>query len=156
MSTQRPSAPTPPTDTVSRESGRYLLELYFASIETDQRVRTGTLSERLDVHPASVTEMVSKLAVDGYVDHEKHEGTRLTPSGQEVAEVLAWRYCVTERFFIDELDTPVDRPTIYRIGFELPVDGLVTLAESVDIPCMRACSRMEQTAQHSDCSISDA
>jgi len=140
MRTQRPS---PPTETVSRDSGRYLLELYFASRETDGRVRTGTLGERLGVHPASVTEMVSKLATDGFVDHEKHDGARLTATGEAVAEVLAWRYCVTERFFVDELETAIDRPTVYRIGFELPADGLATLAESVGVPCMRACSRLD-------------
>lgn len=155
MSVRQPVEPLAPTERVSRESGRYLLELYFASIETDDRVRTGTLGDRLGVHPASVTEMVSKLASEGLVDHRKHEGTTLTAAGEEIAEMLAWRYCVTERFFVDELDAPADRATVYRIGFELPVEGLARLADAVDIPCMRACSRHDH-GQHSEVRVSDA
>lgn len=149
MSTQT-TGTTNPTEKVSREAGRYLLELYFASLDTDDRVRTGTLGERLDVHPASVTEMISKLAKRELVDYRKHEGVTLTTMGEEVAEMLVWRYCVTDRFFTETLDAPVDRRIAYRIGFELPFEGLVTLAETVDIPCMRACSRLDnRTVRHS-------
>lgn len=144
MSAQQRCELVHPTERLSRESGRYLLELYFESIQTNGRIRTGTLGDRLDVHPASVTEMISKLADRNFVDYQKHGGTRLTTTGREFAEVLAWRYCVTERFFVDELDAPVDRTAVYRIGFELPFDGLVTLAETVDIPCKRACSRLDK------------
>jgi len=144
MSRSRAPERAVPTEHLSRESGRYLLELYFASLQTSERVRTGTLGERLDVHPASVTEMVSKLAERGLVDYEKHDGTTLTTAGEALAETLVWRYCVTERFLSDELGAAVDRTTVYRIAFELPVDGLVTLAEIVDVPCLGACPRTER------------
>jgi len=155
MSVGQPADSPAPTERVSRKSGRYLLELYFASFEADSRVRTGMLGDRLDVHPASVSEMVAKLASEGLVDHEKHEGTALTATGAEIAEILAWRYCVTERFVVDELGAPTDRETVYRIGFELPVDGLARLADAVDIPCMRACPRHDH-GQHSEVRVSDA
>jgi DtxR family Mn-dependent transcriptional regulator len=137
-----------PTREVSRETGRYLLELYFASIDADDRVRTGALSERLDVRPASVTGMLSKLAERNLVDYRKHEGATLTAAGEEIAEMLVWRYCVTDRFFTEAVEAPVDRAVAYRIGFELPLDGLLTLAETVDMPCMRACPHLDENAVH--------
>lgn len=152
MSVQQTRESLDPTERLSRESGRYLLELYFESLQTNDRIRTGKLGERLDVHPASVTEMISKLADRDLVDQQKHDGTRLTTSGEKLAEVLAWRYCVTERFFVGELNSSIDRTTVYRIGFELPADGLVTLAKTVDIPCLRACSRVEKRSPASNCS----
>jgi DtxR family Mn-dependent transcriptional regulator len=94
--------------------------------------------------------MISKLAQQGLVDHQKHRGTTLTGTGETLAEVLAWRYCVTERFFVDTLNAPMDRTTVYQIGFELPVDGLVTMAETVEIPRIRACSRIDGPSQE-DC-----
>jgi len=143
MSTSHTGGTAHPTEEVSREAGRYLLELYFTALDTDDRVRTGTLGDRLAVRPASVTEMISKLADRGLVDYRKHEGARLTAAGEELAEMLVWRYCVTDRFFADTLGAPLDRDIAYRIGYELPIDGLVELAETVDIPCMRACSRLD-------------
>lgn len=139
----------PPTESVSRESGRYLLELYFASLETDDRVSTGVLGTRLGVHTASVTEMVSKFADRGVVDYQKHDGVTLTTDGEELAESLAWRFCVTDRYFDDVLGAPVDRITAYQIGFELPLDAIVSLAETVDIPCKRACSQIDTTHSES-------
>jgi DtxR family Mn-dependent transcriptional regulator len=133
-----------PTEEVSREVGRYLLELYFASLDGDDRVRTGTLGKRLNVNPASVTGMLSKLSKRRLVDYRKHEGATLTTVGEEIAEMLVWRYCVTDRFFNEMLEAPIDRGVAYRIGFELPLEGVVTLAETVDIPCIRACSRLEE------------
>lgn len=148
MSTQT-NETSHPTEEVSREAGRYLLELYFASADVDGRVRTGALGERLGVDPASVTGMLSKLATRGLVDHQKYEGVMLTTVGEQIAEMLVWRYCVTDRFFTETFETSLDRESAYRIGFELPLDGLVTLAETVDIPCMRACPRLEDSAgQH--------
>lgn len=144
-----------PTETLSRDAGRYLLEVYFVSLKTNERVQTGTLGERLDVNPASVTEMLSNLAAAGLLDYEKHYGATLTMRGETLAEALVWRYCVTEQFFTDVLVEPIDRKTAYQIGFELPENGLRRLARLVDIPCMRACSQLEQGTQQASLSPSD-
>lgn len=142
MSTSPIRVTKQPTEELSREVGRYLLELYLVSQETNNRVQTGLLSERLEVRPASVTEMLSKLANRELVDYRKHEGAALTTKGQELSEMLVWRYCVTDRFFTEMLEAPVDRTVAYQIGFELPLNGLLTLANRVELPCMRACSRV--------------
>lgn len=130
---------------VSPTAGRYLVALYFAASEETGRVPTGTLGNRLDVHPASVTEMLSTLAEAGYVDYRKHRGAEFTSDGRALAERLVWRYCVTDRFFTDVLETTVDRDTAYRIGFELPRDGIATLGVIVSVPCRRACSHLDET-----------
>lgn len=156
MSASQSSQTLEPTESVSRDAGRYLLEVYFVSTETGGRVQTGELGERLDVRPASVTEMFTKLARDEFIEYQKHDGATLTVTGEHVAETLVWRYCVTERFLSEVLDAHVDRTTAYRIGFELPVEGVTELAELVDIPCMRACSKLEQSDQAGTATQSDA
>jgi DtxR family Mn-dependent transcriptional regulator len=139
-----------PRDRVSATAGRYLLELYFASSEESERVPTGELSDHLDVHPASVTEMVSTLEEAGFVDHRSHKGVEFTATGQTLAERLVWRYCVTDRFFTDMLDTHVDRETAYQMGYALPPDGIATLGVLVAVPCQRACSHLDEEMGRTD------
>lgn len=131
---------TPATQCVSPNAGRYLLEMYWLSADDEEQISTGTLSDRLDVSPASVTEMVSRLDDLGAVDYRKHRGVELTERGTDVAEVLAWRHCIVASFFREVLDAPIDVATAYELGFHLPEEGAATLGEKVGLPCLRACS----------------
>lgn len=133
------SATDSPTDYVSRDAGRYLLELYWLSLDGSERVATSELSERLGVSPPSVTEMVRKLDGAGAIEYEKHYGAELTAWGEAVGEALAWRYCVTATFFEEVLEFSPDLKTAYRIGYTLPEEGVVKLGEWVGLDCMRAC-----------------
>lgn len=73
-----PVTTVPATQHVTQDAGRYLLELYRLSLETDDRIEMGRLGERLDVSSPSVTEMVSQLSDYGIVEYRNHHGARLT------------------------------------------------------------------------------
>jgi len=129
---------SPAPQQVTPEAGRYLLELFWA-VKDDERVGTGTVSDRLGVTEPSATEMLGKLGDDGFVDHEKYDGTRPTDHGREVAAALAWRYCIVADFFRETLDAPVDDATAYEIGVRLPPEAATALGEKVGLPCQHAC-----------------
>lgn len=55
-------------------------------------VKTVDLAKILNVKPSSVTEMLQKLADEGYVIYEKYKRIDLTKKGVELAESLEMRH----------------------------------------------------------------
>ncbi|WP_181686327.1 metal-dependent transcriptional regulator [Halorhabdus salina] len=124
---------------ITRTGGKYLCGLLRCALAGRDRVATGTLATRLGVSRASVTEMVEKFGAGELVDHEHYRGATLTAEGETLARHLQWRRCVTERFFEGELGLDLDVDCAYRIGFELPDEGVDCLASLIDHPCDRLC-----------------
>lgn len=122
-----------------RSAARYLFAISDLSESPSDRIATGELQEYLNVAPASVTEMVSKLADRGLVEYEKYRGVRLTDRGATLATEAGWRFCVVSTFFESELDVTVDDETAFDIAFALPKDGVFRLRELVDSGCLGLC-----------------
>ena len=75
----------------------YLETLYdFHEKLPGQRVRNGDLAKYLDVSPASATEMVQRLAKNGFVDYVPYKGTILTPQGLEHGMMMKRRHRLAE------------------------------------------------------------
>jgi len=130
---------THPDHCVDRGPGRYLTAIYWIAGESDRRARPGSIGDRLGVEPASVTEMLVRLADAGLVGYEKRQGVEPTDRGEIVARELAWRQCAVRTFFAARLDAELDAGTAYRIGYALPEQGVARLAELVghraESPC---------------------
>lgn len=134
---------THPETCVDRHHGRYLTTIYWPTLE-GERARTSEVSGRLDVSPASVTEMFERLAADGLLDYEKHDSVALTRRGEEVARELAWRQCVVRTFFGSEVDAALSPETGYRIGFILPRGGIERFQEYAGVG--RCCREPDRDA----------
>ena len=75
----------------------YLETLYeFYEKSPDERVRNGELANYLDVSPASATEMVQRLAKNGFVDYVPYKGARLTEKGLEHGMMMKRRHRLAE------------------------------------------------------------
>ena len=123
----------------------YLETLYeFHERSPDERVRNGELAKYLDVSPASATEMVQRLAKNGFVDYVPYKGARLTEKGLEhgmmmkrrhrLAEVLLTKLpfegdihetaCRLEHAFNDDLELCISlllgNPTLDPSGRDIP------------------------------------
>ena len=61
-----------------------------------ERVRNGALSKYLSVSPASATEMVQRLATNGYVEYVPYKGVLLTEKGMERGQMIKRRHRLTE------------------------------------------------------------
>ncbi len=66
-------------------------------------VTTTALAERLDVRPASVSGMLSKLTALGLVEHEPYRGVRLTEHGTRVALEVVRHHRLLELFLVENL-----------------------------------------------------
>tara|TARA_B100001996_G_C18514774_1_gene536898 strand:+ start:97 stop:753 length:657 start_codon:yes stop_codon:yes gene_type:complete len=75
----------------------YLETLYeFHERDPGARVRNGELANYLDVSPASATEMVQRLAKNGFVDYVPYKGTCLTEKGLEHGMMMKRRHRLAE------------------------------------------------------------
>ena len=75
----------------------YLETMYeFHEKEPLGLVRTGDLAGRLDVSPASATEMVQRLASRGYLEYIPYKGVRLTEQGLQHGQKMKRRHRLAE------------------------------------------------------------
>lgn len=83
---------------------QYLRAIYLVERADGEPAATGRLADVLEVSPASVNEMVGKLADEGYVEHEKYVGATLTDVGEARAREVLQTYCILERFLANVLE----------------------------------------------------
>ena len=81
----------------------YLKAIYLLAL-SESPVRTTTLANEREVKPASVTNMVQKLAGQGLVQYRKHQGVTLTPNGEKIALRVLRYHGLLELFLMQELD----------------------------------------------------
>ncbi|MBW3625610.1 MAG: metal-dependent transcriptional regulator, partial [Armatimonadetes bacterium] len=87
---------------VSANMERYLEAAYRLS-DRDAFISISDLARFLHVAPASVSEMVKKLAEGGYLDHKPYHGVKLTPSGRHLGGEAVRRHRLAERLLTDLL-----------------------------------------------------
>jgi DtxR family Mn-dependent transcriptional regulator len=93
-----------------RSAEDYLKAIYDLS-QNEKPVTTNEISRTLKVAPASVTEMLKKLAENGYITHSPYHETRLTNNGRQIAEKIVRKHRLLERFLHDILK--VDKTQVH-------------------------------------------
>ena len=87
-----------------RENLTRVIEDYLKTIydltASNGRATTNQIAERMEVTPASVTNMVQKLASTEppLLDYRKHRGVKLTPEGEKVALEIIRHHRLLEMF----------------------------------------------------------
>ncbi len=86
----------------TRSQEDYLKALY--QLHGDQRpVPTRELAQRLGISSPSVSEMVTRLSVQGLVEHDRYRGQQLTREGRKVALELVRHHRLLEMFLVQVL-----------------------------------------------------
>jgi DtxR family Mn-dependent transcriptional regulator len=93
---------------MSISTEEYLEALYTLSRECEP-VSTSAISKRLNIAPASVTEMMQKLAKKGYVNYSPYQGVTLNSKGYRAAEKMTRKHRLLERFLYDVLKIGKDK-----------------------------------------------
>jgi DtxR family Mn-dependent transcriptional regulator len=97
-------------------------------------VKTVDLAEVLGVKPSSVTEMLEKLANEGYVIHEKYRKIDLTEKGIELAKSLEKRHKAIKKLLmyigISEETADKDACIIEHILSKESVEKIIKWANS--------------------------
>jgi len=82
---------------LTRSMENYLETLY--RLRSHGIVKTSDLSSRMNVRPASVTQMLKRLHEMGLVIYHPYMGAELTEEGREIAEMILRRHMILECFF---------------------------------------------------------
>ena len=77
------------------------LKVIFKLTEDGGVAKTTDIASALDIAPASVTEMLHKLADKGFIRHTAYKGATLTPKGRGIAKKIARKHRLLERFLSD-------------------------------------------------------
>jgi DtxR family transcriptional regulator, Mn-dependent transcriptional regulator len=93
---------------MSSSTQEYLEALYTLT-QNGKIAGTSEISRRLNIAPASVTEMLRKLADLGYINYSKYRGVTLSPKGFELAEKMTRKHRLLERFLHDVLKIGNDK-----------------------------------------------
>jgi DtxR family Mn-dependent transcriptional regulator len=101
---------------MSSSTEEYLEALYYLSRESEP-VSTSAISRRLNIAPASVTEMMHKLAKKGYVNYSPYQGVTLTAKGYRSAEKMTRKHRLLERFLHDVLK--IGKDSVHKEACEM-------------------------------------
>jgi DtxR family transcriptional regulator, Mn-dependent transcriptional regulator len=98
-------------DKVNTESvDNYLKAILALSGPEEHRVSSTSLADRLGVAPASVTNMLQKLAASSLplVEYERHRGVLLSAAGKRRALEVVRHHRLIETFLYEVLDYPLE------------------------------------------------
>lgn len=108
----------------------YLKAIFHLSEESDAAVSTNGLADSLKTKPATVSDMIKKLARKEFVDYKKYQGVNLTPSGRTAALKVIRKHRLWEVFLVDKLHFNWDE--VHEIAEQLEHVNSPILVERLD------------------------
>ncbi|WP_421943390.1 metal-dependent transcriptional regulator [Pedobacter sp.] len=107
----------------------YLKVIYHLAQKTTN-VQTNAIAEQIQTKPASVTDMLKKLAEKELVDYVKYQGVTLTEKGKQAAINIVRKHRLWEVFLVDKLNFKWDE--VHDVAEELEHIKSVDLIERLD------------------------
>lgn len=89
---------------VATQSIEDYIKAIFQLGQAGKAVQTSAIADRLEVRPASVSNMMRRLAKLGLIDYEPYRGALLTAEGEILARRMVRRHRLLERFLTEILD----------------------------------------------------
>jgi len=81
----------------------YLKAIYHLSLSGDQSVSTNALSEEMKTKPASVSDMIKKLAEKKVISYQKYQGVNISEKGKKEALKVIRKHRLWEVFLVEKL-----------------------------------------------------
>jgi DtxR family Mn-dependent transcriptional regulator len=82
----------------------YLKSIYHLSRSGSKSVSTNAISDDLKTKPASVSDMIKKLAKKKVISYRKYQGVEITEKGRKAALGIIRKHRLWEVFLVDKLD----------------------------------------------------
>lgn len=95
----------------------YLKAIYHLSNEDGSVVTTNRISETINTTPASVSDMLKKLAEKKLISYTKYQGATLTETGRRAATTIIRKHRLWEVFLVEKLGFKWDE--VHDIAEEL-------------------------------------
>ncbi len=94
---------------MEQKSTQDYLKTVYSLTKNGDLVSTTEISQKLDVAPASVTEMLKKLSEEGYIKYHPYHGSTLTEKGLKEAQKVTRKHRLLEKFLTDVLHIGKDK-----------------------------------------------
>jgi len=88
------------------ENVEMYLETIYVLTEAGALARTRDIAAEWKVSQPSATEMVQKLAAQGYLHYEPYKGASLTSEGMEIGRAVIRKHRLLERFLVEVVKVP--------------------------------------------------
>ncbi|TAH38830.1 MAG: metal-dependent transcriptional regulator [Bacteroidetes bacterium] len=108
----------------------YLKAIYNLLEKGDKKISTNSIAGRLSTSPASVTDMLKKLAEKKLISYEKYKGVSLTSNGKKIAVAIIRKHRLWEFFLVEKLGFKWDE--VHDMAEELEHIKSEKLVESLD------------------------
>ncbi len=110
---------------MDNESQEMYLKIIYELQEQREVVRTSDIASLLKIAPASVTEMLEKLAAMGLLNHKPYSHPTLTKKGQFLAKKIVRKHRLLEKLLHDYMGLPMEKANIEACRLEHALsDGL--------------------------------
>ncbi len=114
--------------TLSEEN--YLKAIYHLDKQGSKKISPTAIAESLSNNPASVVDMIKKLADKKYLHYEKSKGVKLTDKGRNIAIQIVRKHRLWESFLVDKLGFGWDE--VHEIAEQLEHIQHAELADRLD------------------------
>lgn len=102
---------------LSSTEENYLKAIFKLSEQNPENISTNSIASAVRTAPASVTDMLRKLADKKLIHYEKYKGVQLTRKGREAAVMLIRNHRLWEVFLLDKLGFTWDQ--VHEVAEEM-------------------------------------
>lgn len=89
---------------ISQTEENYLKAIYLLSKSRGGRIPNLAIAQALEINPATVTEMLRKLAEKKWIDYSRPLGASLTPEGEGLALRVVRKHRLWETFLVQKME----------------------------------------------------
>lgn len=116
--------------TLSFAEENYIKTIYHLSNAGECEVSTNAIADQLNTKPASVSDMIKKLAVKQVIDYQKYQGVNVSEVGKKVALQIIRKHRLWEVFLVEKLNFNWDE--VHEIAEQLEHIKSPLLTERLD------------------------
>ena len=110
------------------------VELVYDLQQNKEIVHTNDIAHYLNINPASVTEILQKLNIEGYINYKKYLGATLTKKGEKLAIKTKNRHdAITEFLMLLGLNKSIAEKDACEIEHILHTETMDTLLKFVEV-----------------------
>ncbi len=136
----------------------YLEALYKLSAQNEkEEVKTGEIAEAMGVAPPSVTEVLTGLDEDGFVEYIPYKGARLTEKGKEEGKRIVRTHRVLEVFLVEYFS--MDGEAIHEKACEMEhifdMEMIDTMCERLGAPTQCPHGKPIPSCSETECPVED-
>ena len=128
---------------ITPKEGKYLAFLYRKQVEEGKKVTTTVLAKSFKVNPATITEILQKLAKKKLVEYIRYYGVEVTERGVVEAQKLLRKHRILEVLFVEFLKYDAEKACkeASKIDYYCSEDLINNICRTYEHPATCPCNK---------------